>query len=334
MLNYLAPLYEDELWSSCLSRTFRYGGIVASKRFSKLIFSGKQECLNSVFVNSYKREFKKLIKEVYGPKTILKHTLIPFYTITLGDDKQNIYSRALRFDRSINKSLAVPKSNDCHLKYCDECVKQDKQKYGEAYWHLSHQITNYCQKHRCKLLVSDIQYAKSKIYSLLPEPNPSTNQIERKEQDDINIVFETYLLKAMESNNVSKGFPISNYLRSIIPEKYFRDKTMERINSIKLLKDVKQRFQGLDGIDGLTEYRIRSLFNSTQINVRDYLLLTFFFGVSARDAVVAKPCHRTNHFVERVISLRNRNKSINSISRLLNTDKRIVRRIIRTYYQS
>lgn len=44
-------------------------------------------------------------------------------------------------------------NNKNNLKYCKECIREDKEKYGEAYWHREHQISGIliCDKHNTSL---------------------------------------------------------------------------------------------------------------------------------------------------------------------------------------
>ena len=68
----------------------------------------------------------------------------------------------------IQSALRFPKNKNGtrFLRYCPLCFKEDKQKYGEAYWHKAHQIrgVDVCNKHGCfyiililKLVLSHLQ---------------------------------------------------------------------------------------------------------------------------------------------------------------------------------
>jgi len=39
------------------------------------------------------------------------------------------------------------------MRVCPLCVKEDRERYGETYWHLSHQLQgiDVCHKHGCYL---------------------------------------------------------------------------------------------------------------------------------------------------------------------------------------
>ena len=330
MLNILPRIYPDELWGSVISRTFALSGYVMCKSFAKDIFKGNQQCLNNVFINSYRNDISSLFKRVYGTKEIINHTLIPYYLLTSGPDKKHFYIKATHFDRSVNKNLAVPKTIDCHLKYCEQCGKEEIEQYGEPYWHLSHQVLNYCPKHCCKLTTSNIPYVRAKWYSF---PTLSDvfqeHNISVVDKSNINVLFDQYIVNVLNEPISFAGNDISEYLRSVLPDCYFKDLSKNRIDSIKLLSDIKRFFYGLDGIEYLTAYRVRSIFNSTQINVRDYLLIACFLGLSPRDVSKAKTFKKENKTVNRIVSLYKERNSINYISRVMLLDRRVIRRVLR-----
>lgn len=331
MLNFFPHIYPDELWSSVVARTYKYSGYVTCKSFAQDIFKGKQECLNNIFINSYKKDFAALINKVSGPKVVVEHTLIPFYLLTSGLNKRQLYKKALKYDRGINKNLAVPKNIDCHLKYCPICYKEEIEQFGEPYWHVSHQVLNYCPKHCCKLIVSSIPYAKSKCYSFTPlsDITLEDTNLSILDESNINIKFDRYIAKVLGETTTFRNNSISDYLRSVIPDFYFRDIQRQRINSKKLFVDLKNYFKDLDGIQCLTAYRLRSILNSTQINVKDYLLITFFLGITPKEASRTKVFYKRNKIVNKILSLYKETNNIHYVSRIVKLDRRIVRKTVR-----
>ncbi len=331
MLNFFPHIYPDELWSSVVARAYKYSGYVTCKSFAQEIFKGKQECLNNIFINSYKKDFTALINKVSGPKVVVEHTLIPFYLLTSGSNKKQLYKKALKYDRGINKNLAVPKNIDCHLKYCPICYKEEIEQFGEPYWHVSHQVLNYCPKHCCKLIVSSIPYTRSKCYSFTPLSDIVLDNTSQSilDESNINIMFDRYIANVLREITTFANNSISDYLRSVIPDCYFKDVRRERINSKKLFSDITNFYSDLIGINRLTPYRIRSILNSTQINVRDYLLISYFLGLSPEAASKAKVMKQENKTVGRITSLYQKSNSIHYVSRVMGLDRRVVRCVIK-----
>lgn len=99
---------------------------------------------------------------------IHQHTLYLFITAFLpkvqaktiyqemcSDDGKGIYVRS-----GMNAS-AVPQNE--YLRFCKDCMQEDRKKYGELYWHRSHQLSgiNCCLKHFTPLYNSDVKVVGS-----------------------------------------------------------------------------------------------------------------------------------------------------------------------------
>lgn len=56
--------------------------------------------------------------------------------------KKNAVNRLKHDFCDVHQLFSVPPrtGTDRYLKYCPICAEEDRQKYGEAYWHRSHQI--------------------------------------------------------------------------------------------------------------------------------------------------------------------------------------------------
>ena len=70
-----------------------------------------------------------------------------------------------------NVFTVLPRENDDRfLKYCPLCVKEDKARYGETYWHRAHQIRGMqvCTKHGCVLYPSDVSAISYNSFSFQP----------------------------------------------------------------------------------------------------------------------------------------------------------------------
>ena len=63
---------------------------------------------------------------------------------------------------SVYNILSVPTNKDRqkrYLRYCPACVKEDRVKYAETYWHRIHQMIgiDICPIHGCNLVDSDVE---------------------------------------------------------------------------------------------------------------------------------------------------------------------------------
>ncbi len=69
--------------------------------------------------------------------------------------------RLVNMETSDSSNMGLPRNRDRlnrFLRYCPMCVTEDRGKYGEAYWHRTHQISQLtvCPKHKCILRDSPV----------------------------------------------------------------------------------------------------------------------------------------------------------------------------------
>lgn len=166
MLIFFPTPYPDELLYSVCARYHVRSGNISYKRTLDDIFENRG-LTASVFLPS---GIGSLVKSINNAgtfneqKVIYKHTMFLFFTAFLSeeksqqifqsmcsDDGKSIYVRA-----GINAS-GVPQNK--YLRFCPKCMKEDKEKYGEHYWHRSHQIPGIhcCLKHLSLLYNSAVR---------------------------------------------------------------------------------------------------------------------------------------------------------------------------------
>ena len=154
MIPFFPEFYPDELFYSTVARFSVYGGIK-----DELLLHTKQKP-NINLINELNPQVAEILSR-YIPfeKIITDHTMIPCLIRFMPLYKRvKIYNSILENKGSSN-DIFTP-LNEQHtvytreLKYCPMCIKEDRKKYGEAYWHREHQITgmNMCVQHKCYLL--------------------------------------------------------------------------------------------------------------------------------------------------------------------------------------
>lgn len=92
---------------------------------------------------------------------IKKNTLYPFFRTFLIPIEINLLKDLLREKptKSIAQAAKISdKERNNVLKFCFQCLQEDEQKYGEAYWHRQHQIPGMlvCLKHQTPLSHSQV----------------------------------------------------------------------------------------------------------------------------------------------------------------------------------
>ena len=101
-----------------------------------------------------------------------QHTLLPFYAPFLSPDRLRQVRSAMCdgagrvYERLglISGRVKVPK----HLRFCPSCVREDRERFGETYWHRIHQITGVevCPRHEAFLEESDVPWRERRNHTL------------------------------------------------------------------------------------------------------------------------------------------------------------------------
>ncbi|WP_183192629.1 TnsD family Tn7-like transposition protein [Brevibacillus fluminis] len=190
MLTYFPTPYRDELLYSVLARYHVRAGNISPKVTMSELF-GKSSTRSSVdFQANLTALVKRLpIGSVYTEDEFIRnHSLLPLYLPFLDQKKsQKAISLVMGEDgRGIRALVGVTASSVSaitSLQFCGDCFIQDREQYGEAYWHRIHQVSGVlvCPEHGSRLLKSN---------RLLQD----VNQHEFIQADDENIEMCTYVI--------------------------------------------------------------------------------------------------------------------------------------------
>lgn len=168
MLSYFPNLYPDELLYSGFARYHDHSGNISSKQTMKELFDN----MSSVAVVDFPNNLAVFYKSIahFNPPNIndlvTNHTMYNYYTAFQSDEMK---SRAFNYitnggkPGAIHMFLGIAAStikNWHYLRFCSSCVQQDRERYGEAYWHMSHQLPKvfYCHLHQELLHDSTIEF--------------------------------------------------------------------------------------------------------------------------------------------------------------------------------
>ena len=161
MIGQLPQIYPDELIYSWLTRYVVYSGILYKKMAFKEIYNEKIYIPSFEFVYGIKDDiFNEMIKYISLDKIIYEHTMFPEYAIFSSKKEQlQLIDLMLNDFTKFRKKIHHFNHKISYLKYCPLCVTEDKNKYGETYWHRTHQLKNInvCPIHSCKLYNIDAE---------------------------------------------------------------------------------------------------------------------------------------------------------------------------------
>ena len=250
MLHYFPTPYPDELWYSVLCRYHVRSGNRESATTIRNLLNDKDHGTFATFLPT------KAIPEIISqlPEGLLdvrdialNHTLFKYiFRFNSLADKEAFLASALTGGRSAFSVRIQRPDSLKELKYCPLCMKEDRETYGEAYWHTSHQIpyVSVCQKHKCRLKVrSGLKDYVLNCNLLLPDTGnmeaPDYN-VSQTEMDFTNVLTK-YLILPLEYgptegyNNLYEGLLNRGY-GIVRKDEYFR------INEKKLIQDLLEYF--------------------------------------------------------------------------------------------
>lgn len=263
---YLPEIYPDELIYSWFSRSFVYSGCLNHKMaISQLLYSVK--CNPSVeFMGHLNKYAESEIAKIYSiDDLILNHSMFPQYARFLSQEKRESALTGLKNYCDPRKVLTILPRNEKekYLKYCPICAKEDRDIYGETYWHRKHQIRNVsiCPIHQCKLKDSDVLVTAEKTFTWVPAELAAKETEPVVSDNEELIAYVRYLTKIFDAVfSGNSNTPVSATLYAAMDAaKYKKGKHR---NTAQFSEDLQEFYKkmGLDSIASI--YQIQRVFVS------------------------------------------------------------------------
>lgn len=155
MLDFFTDPYDDELLYSALARYHYYSGNVSSRQTLIQIF-GDSNALPSVAVPSRLVYLaNQLANSTYTPEYFIsRHTILPYYLPFMDSRRQAEVIHAVKGTggKGLYTMSGMAAGGICRkvgLYYCLQCMAEDINRYGEAYFHRIHQLEGIfiCDRH-------------------------------------------------------------------------------------------------------------------------------------------------------------------------------------------
>lgn len=167
MLSYFPKIYPDEVLYSYFARYHDHSKNGSCKQTMYELF-GKVSAVAVVDLPGSLNEFHNNILHFNPPplnEFINSHTLFNYYTFF---QSTTIKATVLDYLKTGSKpgvihlllGIAASVIKDwMYLRFCPSCIKEDRKNFGEAYWHISHQLPKvyYCTIHQELLHNSNIK---------------------------------------------------------------------------------------------------------------------------------------------------------------------------------
>ena len=287
MIAFFPDIYPDELLYSQLARYHSRSGYARYVFTVADIYNNEKLVHPNVdFVNRYTTDAMKWITKNEPWEVIAEqHTMYPAYIRFLPKLRRiDAVNAILSCEGNWKNLMCMPLLNESRfIRYCPECAKEDRGKYGETYWHREHQIPRIrvCPKHRCFLENSEIAISAKTSPGLHDAENNVPSNIEKRVcNSEREIEFTQYVSDVMhESVDIENPLSIGKFLHSRLGDEYVRENRMSR-NMKKLYEDYLA-FYGTD-IPIMSESYMQKIFNGYNYDPYYVLQLAFFMGISVQ----------------------------------------------------
>lgn len=196
MKMYFPEIYPDELVYSWFCRYAVYSGHINSKMTMAQLFYSVKNNPSVEFIGHLNRAAEEQIENVYNLDALLmEHTMFSQYARFLPISEQKKAFEKIRKYDDPRKAVSVLPQTEKYLKYCPMCVKEDREIYGETFWHRRHQIRNVsvCTVHQCKIKSSEILTTSQKIFGFYPAEVAIKDTVYHLSDNIEKINFATYV---------------------------------------------------------------------------------------------------------------------------------------------
>ena len=288
MITYLPTIYPDELVYSWFCRYYVHSGCFSHKMALQELYCKKSDYLSKEFIGNLNNEAMEQIDEIYSlDKLVLDHTMYPQYGrfIPLAEKKEALY-RLGHNSCDVHYLFPVLPRNEGerYLRFCPLCVKEDRETYGEAYWHRKHQIRNMsiCTRHKCRLIESSVPAKSEQSFTFCPAENYTYDREAEFENDLSVIQYMEYLVSVFDSvMDFDNDIPISSILYDGMSRtKYLKPSGRSRYTKM-LAEDINIFYENMGVCNIVSVYQIQRILLGSLSEFSAICQIAFFLGMRA-----------------------------------------------------
>lgn len=284
MIAFFPEIYPDELLYSQIARYHSRSGYASYVyTVSDIYQNGKLVHPNVDFVNKYTTDAMKWItKNDTWENIAFKHTMYPAYIRFLPKQRRiDAVNGILSCEGNWKNLMCLPLLNEQrYIRYCPECAKEDRENYGETYWHRTHQIPRIrvCPKHRCFLENSEIPVSSKSSPGLYDAENSIPKKLKTRIcENEREINFTQYVIDVMREPIVlDNHLLIGTFLHSQLKNEYISNSRLVR-NISKLYEDYLEFYKDMPTME--LSY-MQKIFNNYRFDPYFVLQISYLLGIS------------------------------------------------------
>lgn len=337
MIAYFPTAYPDELLYSLLARYYTKSGYMAYTFAAEDLFASKTVRPDMDFINSYTPAAVQAITRNMSMEAVVeKHTMFLCYGRFLPKERrQKAFQSLVSMMGNYHNLLPIPQSKNgvrC-LRYCPACAANDREQYGEAYWHRIHQIRgiNVCPIHRCYLMDSSVIISGQATPSL----KTAEEMILQSEScvladDEIEIRVAIYMATVFQAEvDMDSCVTVGEFLHSKMAYTKYRSIRGKQRNIALFHADFTEYYRGLP-MNWFTElWQIQKVLTNDRTNFFEICLMAMFLDITTDELVHMELPQKSQQqlFDEKVHSLHEQGLKYPEIAKMLSAPYVIVKAI-------
>ena len=327
MLGLFPKPYPDELLYSVFARYYVRSGYSNYIFAAEDLFKKRSVRPNFEYLTGLLDEVVDLLtKSQSFTDLLVDHTMFPYHCRFLPKErKEQAINSLISMDSSYHDLILFPKRKTTPtMRYCPECVHDDRKQYGETYWHRIHQIfeLTICPIHHCYLINTDYKLSGKLSPDLIPAEIviPSLEKISLCENERI-ILLSQYI-KEIFYMPIKMDDSIS--VAAVLKKKTENTKYRSHRGGICRIADLYKDFADYysDQIDDIPkQWQIHKTLTGQRYNFWEISLLGFFLGVTPIEfqKVAKYDVAQEDVFDERIKTLREKGLSYPKIAEIMST---------------
>lgn len=295
MIAYFPEIYPDELVYSQLARYYEKSGYMAYIYAAEELYVRKTVKTSIEFLNELTpAAVERLTKNTSMKKMVLRHTMFPYYARFMEKERrQSAFEAMITLDKSSYGTLRVCKQKTNkkvrYLRYCPLCVTEDREMYGETFWHREHQLlhVNVCPVHGCYLVDSSVEISSNgspRLVTAEAEVKDTVHAEYPQNEREWNVaryVAEVFQADIDFESDVTAG----KFLHSKMANTKYRAGRGQLRNMTLLQADFAEYYKELPDIQFTELWQLQKVMTGHNTNTYEVCLLSMFLGVSAEELV-------------------------------------------------
>lgn len=290
MIGVFPDLYPDELVYSCLSRYAAYTGYLVHRSVAEDLFLNRLDRPSVEFFNALTEyALSRLTAKRYITDMIHDHTMFDYYArFASAEKRKRLMDMLIAGDvKSFNNSISTRKVGERFLRFCPSCAQEDRERYGETYWHRCHQLPEIrvCAKHGCYLCNTGIPMSSNVSPAFyLAEVNIPYDVAPRLCDNMLELQIAQCVLSVLESQyDMELSVSVGAFLRSRLEGTKYSSPRGEACHLALLHNDIQEHYKEIDTYGFTESWQLSKLLTGNRHNFYEVCLVASFLGIQPEE---------------------------------------------------